>query len=153
VPAVLTVGFCIESTVLLLRVEIIAAMHSIRFSRRRGPQCCRMAALWMPYGKLSLIKTVLYSSVLILGPTLLCHGPIVKCGRPGFDFFSFGTEVKIDSRRSPVRTANSPENCNVRGTIWPERIFAHELPAGQLESPFPMVGNGGTRPATQHRGG
>jgi feruloyl esterase len=55
---------------------------------------------------------------------------------------SFGTEVKLESATLVAATANVPEHCDVRGTIWPEAKFAVKLPAN-WNNRFYMVGGGG----------
>src|SRR5215510_12916264 len=55
---------------------------------------------------------------------------------------SFGSEVKIESATMVAATANVPEHCDVRGTIWPEAKFAVKLPAN-WNTRFYMVGGGG----------
>jgi Tannase and feruloyl esterase len=54
----------------------------------------------------------------------------------------FGSEVKIDSATLVAATANVPEHCDVRGTIWPEAKFAVKLPTN-WNNRFYMVGGGG----------
>src|SRR6266478_6794595 len=72
---------------------------------------------------------------LPLGCKLALAAPIVKCA--DITAMSFGSEVKIES------ATLAPENCDVRGTIWPEAKFALKLPTA-WNSRFQMVGNGGT---------
>src|SRR5260370_37512426 len=72
---------------------------------------------------------------LTLGSELALAGPIVKCA--DITAMSFGSEVKIES------ATLAPENCDVRGTIWPEAKFAMKLPTN-WNGRFQMVGNGGT---------
>ncbi len=55
---------------------------------------------------------------------------------------SFGSEVKIESATLISATAQVPEHCDVRGTIWPEARFAVKLPAN-WNNRFYMVGGGG----------
>lgn len=86
------------------------------------------------------MKTILLV-ILTLGPRLALAAPIVKCG--DLAAISFGAEVKIESATLSSATANIPENCDVRGTIWPEAKFVLKLPAA-WNGRFQMVGNGGT---------
>src|SRR5260370_29534555 len=69
------------------------------------------------------------------GCKLVLAGAIVKCA--DITAMSFGSEVKIES------ATLAPENCDVRGTIWPEAKFALKLPTN-WNGRFQMVGNGGT---------
>jgi hypothetical protein len=78
---------------------------------------------------------------LTLGSKLMMAGPIVKC--TDIPAMSFGSEVKIESATLAPATAKTPENCDVRGTIWPEAKFALKLPTA-WNNRFQMVGNGGT---------
>jgi feruloyl esterase len=55
---------------------------------------------------------------------------------------SFGSEVKIESATLVPATAQVPEHCDLRGTIWPEARFAVKLPAN-WNNRFYMVGGGG----------
>ncbi len=55
---------------------------------------------------------------------------------------SFGSEVKIESATLVPATAQVPEHCDVRGTIWPEAKFAVKLPTN-WNNRFYMVGGGG----------
>jgi feruloyl esterase len=55
---------------------------------------------------------------------------------------SFGSEVKIESATLVPATAQVPDHCDVRGTIWPEARFAVKLPAN-WNNRFYMVGGGG----------
>jgi hypothetical protein len=79
--------------------------------------------------------------VMTLASKLSPAAPIVKCA--GIPAMSFGSEVKIESATLAPATAKTPENCDVRGTIWPEAKFALKLPTAWNRR-FQMVGNGGT---------
>jgi feruloyl esterase len=78
---------------------------------------------------------------LTLGCSLALADPIVKCS--DITAMSFGSEVKIESATLAPANAKTPENCDVRGTIWPEAKFALKLPTAWNRR-FQMVGNGGT---------
>src|SRR5579859_6653693 len=78
---------------------------------------------------------------LTLAKGLMSAAPIVKCA--DIPAKSFGSEVKIESATLAPATAKTPENCDVRGTIWPEARFALKLPTA-WNNRFQMVGNGGT---------
>ena len=78
---------------------------------------------------------------LTLASKLMPAAPVVKCS--GIPAMSFGSDVKIESATLAPATAKTPENCDVRGTIWPEAKFALKLPTA-WNSRFQMVGNGGT---------
>src|SRR6202165_1531091 len=87
------------------------------------------------------MKKTLLLIALTLGSKLMMAGPIVKC--TDIPAMSFGSEVKIESATLAPATAKTPENCDVRGTIWPEAKFALKLPTA-WNGRFQMVGNGGT---------
>src|SRR5260370_37312814 len=74
-------------------------------------------------------------------PKLILAAPIVECA--DLAKTSFGAEVKIESATLAPGTEKPPENCDVRGTIWPEAKFALKLPAA-WNGRFQMVGSGGT---------
>ena len=78
---------------------------------------------------------------LTLGSRPALASPIVKC--TDITATSFGSDVKIESATLAPASAKTPENCDVRGTIWPEAKFALKLPTA-WNSRFQMVGNGGT---------
>src|SRR5579872_794159 len=78
---------------------------------------------------------------LTISPRLATAAPIAKCS--GLAAISFGSEVTIESARLTAATEKTPENCDVRGTIWPEAKFVLKLPT-TWDSRFQMVGNGGT---------
>ena len=81
------------------------------------------------------MKKIALLIVLTLGCSLALADPIVKCSE--IAAMSFGSEVKIES------ATPAPENCDVRGTIWPEAKFVLKLPTA-WNGRFQMVGNGGT---------
>src|ERR1700730_19049311 len=87
------------------------------------------------------MKKTTFLIALALGSKLALAGPVVKCA--DITAMSFGSEVKIESATLAPATAKTPENCDVRGTIWPEAKFALKLPTA-WNSRFQMVGNGGT---------
>jgi feruloyl esterase len=55
---------------------------------------------------------------------------------------SFGPEVKITSALLVSANGGIPEYCDVRGTTWPEAMFAVKLPT-DWNGRFYMAGNGG----------
>jgi feruloyl esterase len=87
------------------------------------------------------MKNTLLVVALTAVPKLMLGAPVVKCA--DLAKVSFGAEVKIDSATLAPATEKTSENCDVRGTIWPEAKFALKLPVA-WNSRFQMVGNGGT---------
>src|SRR5580700_9231692 len=93
------------------------------------------------YDTVAPMKKIAFLIALTLGCSLALADPIVKCS--DITAMSFGSEVKIESATLAPANARTPENCDVRGTIWPEAKFALKLPTAWNKR-FQMVGNGGT---------
>jgi Tannase and feruloyl esterase len=91
-----------------------------------------------------MIRTMAIFRPLLLAASIagcaIAAAPVTSCADLAKK--SFGADVKIDSATLVPAAENLPENCDVRGVIWPEAKFAVKLPTA-WNNRFEMVGGGG----------
>jgi hypothetical protein len=87
------------------------------------------------------VKSICLTLIFSANAVLLAAGPAIKC--EALAAKSFGDDVRMTSATLVPAKGTLPENCDVRGTIWPEAGFAIKLPT-EWNDRFQMLGNGGT---------